>query len=153
MVLVMTLGLAACGKDEGAADGKVLKIGVIQLVKHDALDRAYQGFVDELEKQGYVDGENIEIDYQVASNEQANCLTIAESMVNDNKDLIFAIATPAAQAVASKTEDIPILVSAVTDPGGFGTDRVQRESGKKPFGDFGPDACSQADRAAQADSS
>ena len=40
MVLVMTLGLAACGKDEGAADGKVLKIGVIQLVKHDALDRA-----------------------------------------------------------------------------------------------------------------
>ena len=116
MVLVMTLGLAACGKDEGAADGKVLKIGVIQLVKHDALDRAYQGFVDELEKQGYVDGENIEIDYQVASNEQANCLTIAESMVNDNKDLIFAIATPAAQAVASKTEDIPILVSAVTDP-------------------------------------
>ena len=84
MVLVMALSLAACGKDEGAADGKVLKIGVIQLVKHDALDRAYQGFVDELEKQGYVDGENIEIDYQVASNEQANCLTIAESMVNDN---------------------------------------------------------------------
>lgn len=120
MILVMTMGLAACGSDKGGTDGEVLKIGVIQLVKHDALDRAYQGFVDELEKQGYVDGENIEIDYQVASNEQANCLTIAEAMVNDDKDLIFAIATPAAQAVASKTEDIPILVSAVTDPAASG---------------------------------
>ena len=134
MVLVMTLGLAACGKDEGAADGKVLKIGVIQLVKHDALDRAYQGFVDELEKQGYVDGENIEIDYQVASNEQANCLTIAESMVNDNKDLIFAIATPAAQAVASKTEDIPILVSAVTDPADSGLIESNENPGRNLSG-------------------
>ena len=134
MVLVMTLGLAACGKDEGTADGKVLKIGVIQLVKHDALDRAYQGFVDELEKQGYVDGENIEIDYQVASNEQANCLTIAESMVNDNKDLIFAIATPAAQAVASKTEDIPILVSAVTDPADSGLIESNENPGRNLSG-------------------
>ena len=56
MILVMTMGLAACGSDKGGTDGEVLKIGVIQLVKHDALDRAYQGFVDELEKQGYVDG-------------------------------------------------------------------------------------------------
>ena len=120
LVIVMVLGLAACGGDKDKKDEKVLKIGVIQLVKHDALDRAYEGFVDGLKEQGYIDGENIEIDYQVAAGEQANCLTIAESMVNDDKDLIFAIATPAAQAVASKTEDIPILVSAVTDPAGSG---------------------------------
>lgn len=123
--MILIFGLAACGGNEGSngngeSNGDVLKIGVIQLVKHDALDRAYQGFVDELANQGYVDGENIEIEYQVASNDQSNCLTIAESMVNDNKDLIFAIATPAAQAVASKTEDIPILVSAVTDPAASG---------------------------------
>lgn len=117
MVLVMVVGLCACG---GSKDDKVLKIGIIQLVKHDALDRTYQGFVDELEELGYVDGENIEIDYQVASGEQANCLSIAEGMVNDGKDLIFAIATPAAQAAASKTTEIPILVSAVTDPAGSG---------------------------------
>ena len=123
--MILIFGLAACGGNEGSngngeSNGDVLKIGVIQLVKHDTLDRAYQGFVDELANQGYVDGENIEIEYQVASNDQSNCLTIAESMVNDNKDLIFAIATPAAQAVASKTEDIPILVSAVTDPAASG---------------------------------
>ena len=59
---------------------------------------------------------NISIDYQNAQNEQANCVTIANKLVNDKDDLIFAIATPAAQAVANLTKDIPILVSAVTDP-------------------------------------
>lgn len=117
MIVMMTIGLCACG---GGADDEMLKIGVIQLVKHDALDKTYEGFVDGLEELGYVDGENIEIDYQNASGEQPNCLSIAESMVNDNKDLIFCIATPAAQAAASKTDTIPILVSAVTDPAGSG---------------------------------
>ena len=136
LALIMVLGLASCGGDdkgEGTSgEKKVLKIGVIQLVKHDALDRAYEGFVDELAELGYVDGENIEIDYQNASNEQANCLTIAESMVNDGKDLIFAIATPAAQAVASKTEDIPILISAVTDPAGSGLIESNDAPGRNP---------------------
>ena len=67
LVFVMVLGLAACGGDKDKKDEKVLKIGVIQLVKHDALDRAYEGFVDGLKEQGYIDGENIEIDYQVAA--------------------------------------------------------------------------------------
>lgn len=134
LVFVMVLGLAACGGDKDKKDEKVLKIGVIQLVKHDALDRAYEGFVDGLKEQGYIDGENIEIDYQVAAGEQANCLTIAESMVNDDKDLIFAIATPAAQAVASKTEDIPILVSAVTDPAGSGLIASNEEPGRNLSG-------------------
>ena len=126
MVLVMTLGLAACGKDEGTADGKVLKIGVIQLVKHDALDRAYQGFVDELEKQGYVDGENIEIDYQVASNEQANCLTIAESMVNDNNDLISRCSY-ACRSGRGKQDGRHTYPGICRNgfSGRFGTDRVQ----------------------------
>lgn len=132
MTFMMVIGLAACGDKAGSADK--LKIGIIQLVKHDALDRAYEGFVDGLEELGYVDGENIEIDYQIASNEQANCLTIAESMVNDNKDLIFAIATPAAQAAASKTDEIPILVSAVTDPAASGLVESNEEPGRNVSG-------------------
>ena len=125
MCIVMVFGLCACsgGEDE------VLKIGVIQLVKHDALDKTYEGFVDGLEDLGYVDGKNIEIEYQVASGEQANCLSIAEAMVNDGKDLIFCIATPAAQAAASKTDEIPILVSAVTDPAGSGLVASNEEPG------------------------
>ncbi len=127
MIVMMTIGLCACGG--GGSDDEMLKIGVIQLVKHDALDKAYEGFVDGLKELGYEDGVNIEIDYQNASNEQANCLSIAESMVNDNKDLIFCIATPAAQAAASKTDQIPILVSAVTDPAGSGLVASNEEPG------------------------
>ena len=93
-----------------------IKIGVIQLVEHPALDKSYQGFVDGLAAAGYKDGENITIDYQNAQGEQANCVTIANKFVNDRDDLIFAIATPAAQAVANLTKKIPILVTAVTDP-------------------------------------
>lgn len=96
-------------------DGKI-KIGVIQLVEHPALDKSYQGFVDGLAEAGYKNGENIVIDYQNAQGEQANCVTIANKFVNDKDNLIFAIATPAAQAVANLTKKIPILVTAVTDP-------------------------------------
>ena len=95
---------------------KKIKIGVIQLVEHPALDKNYQGFVDGLKDAGFIDGQNIEIDYENAQGEQANCVTIAQKLVNDQSDLIFAIATPAAQAVANMTSDIPILVSSVTDP-------------------------------------
>ncbi|MCI7813887.1 MAG: ABC transporter substrate-binding protein [Lachnospiraceae bacterium] len=95
---------------------EVYKIGVCQLVEHAALDAAYEGFVDGLAEAGYVDGENIEIDYQNAQGDQSNCATIASKLVNDQSDLILAIATPAAQACANATEEIPILVTAVTDP-------------------------------------
>lgn len=104
----------SAGADSSAA--KKIKVGVIQLIEHPALDQAYKGFVDGLAADGYVDGENITIDYQNAQGEQANCVTIANKLINDKDDLIFAIATPAAQAVANLTKEIPILISAVTDP-------------------------------------
>ncbi|MGP1458389.1 MAG: ABC transporter substrate binding protein [Treponema sp.] len=103
---------AGCQKK---SDGK-LKIGVIQLVEHPALDVSYKGFTDGLKEAGFIDGENITIDYHNAQGEQINCVTIAEKLVNDNDDLILAITTPAAQAVANLTNKIPILVTAVTDP-------------------------------------
>lgn len=95
---------------------EVYKIGICQLTEHVALDAAYEGFVDGLAEAGYVDGENIELDHQNAQGDQSNCPTIASKLVNDQSDLILAIATPAAQACANATEEIPILVTAVTDP-------------------------------------
>lgn len=109
--LVALAVLSGCSKNNGK-----VKIGVLQLVQHDALDANYQGFVDGLAKQGYVDGNNIVIDYQNASGDQSNCVTIAQKFVSDGVDLIFAIATPAAQAVANLTTTIPVVVSSVTDP-------------------------------------
>ena len=114
LALVLAGGaLAGCGK---SATDKIYKIGVLQLVEHQALDNAYEGFIDGLAEAGYKDGEKIRIDYQNAQGEQANCNTIATKFVNDKADLILAIATPAAQAAANATTEIPILVTAVTDP-------------------------------------
>lgn len=102
-------------KEDGDS-GKIFKIGICQLVQHDALDAAYKGFVDGLKEAGYEDGKNISIDYKNANGEQANCNTIATKFVNDKDDLILAIATSAAQACVNATTNIPILVTAVTDP-------------------------------------
>ena len=126
LIVAMTGSLfAGCSKKE-----KVIKIGVNQLVRHDALDASYQGFVDALKDEGYIDGENIKIDYQIAQNDQSTANTIATKLVNDGCDLILAIATPSAQAVANATKDIPVLVTAVTDPAGSGL----VESNEKPGG-------------------
>ena len=93
-------------------DGKKFKIGVLQLVQHAALDAANQGFIKALDDAGL----NYEVDQQNASGDQSTCATIASKLVNDGDDLILAIATPAAQAVAGATTEIPVLVTAVTDP-------------------------------------
>lgn len=98
-----------------AAGGDVIKIGAIQLAEHPALDASYQGFVEAMAERGYVDGENIVIDFNNAGGDISNCTTIAEKLVNNGSDLILAIATPAAQAVAAKTTTIPIVGTAVTD--------------------------------------
>lgn len=98
----------------------VKKIGIIQLVEHDSLDLAREGFIDGLAEAGYVDGQNIKIDYKNAQGDIPNCTTIAGQFANDNKDLVLAVATQAAQAMASKTKDTPILVTAVTDPADSG---------------------------------
>lgn len=117
-ILVSIMMVAACLMSVSAKPkkAKTIKIGVIQLVEHSALDANYKGFVDGLAEAGYVDGDNIKIDYQNAQGEQANCVTIAQKFVNGRSDLIFAIATPAAQAAANLTKKIPILISSVTDP-------------------------------------
>ncbi len=115
-ISIITAAVAALALLTGCNSKKVIKIGIVQLVEHPALDASYQGFVDGLKDAGYIDGENIKIDYQNAQGEQANCVTIAQKLVSDRDDLILAIATPAAQAVANLTTEIPVLVTAVTDP-------------------------------------
>ncbi|GLB25929.1 hypothetical protein LXJ15735_21700 [Lacrimispora xylanolytica] len=105
-----TEGAATTG--EKTADGKQYKIGVLQLVQHTALDAANKGFIKALDDAGL----NYVADQQNAAGDQSTCQTIASKLVNDGSDLILSIATPAAQAVAGTTTDIPVLVTAVTDP-------------------------------------
>lgn len=135
MAAALTMGLAACGSsastdtaastadtaassseaaaDTAAADGKVYNVGICQLVQHEALDAATQGFKDALtEKLG--EG-NVKFDEQNASGDSANCATIVNGFVSNNVDLILANATAPLQAAAQATADIPVLGTSVTD--------------------------------------
>ena len=113
---IAALALAGTATFAKPKKQKGIKIGAIQLVEHPALDASYKGFVDGLKAAGYEDGKNIKLMYENAQGEQSNCVTIADKFISQRCDIIFAIATPAAQAVANKTETTPILVTAVTDP-------------------------------------
>lgn len=134
------LMLAACGSgaketsnnssDSGKNEPKTIKIGIIQLVEHPSLDGAREGFIAALKDAGYEKGKNLEIDYQNAQGDVNNNMSIAQNFVSDDKDLILAIATSSAQAVAQATKDIPILFTAITDP--LGASLV--ESLEKPGG-------------------
>ena len=108
----MAAVMAGCGN---TASENQKKIGIIQLVEHPSLDAANKGFIDGLASKGYKDGENIKIDYQNAQADQSNLNSIAQRFVSDKKDLMLAIATPAAQTLANATHDIPILGTAITD--------------------------------------
>lgn len=94
---------------------KKLSVGIIQYVDHIALNSAREGFITALKDKGYVDGENITIDLQNAQGDQSNLSTISDRFVGNKVDLVLAIATPAAQSIAGKTTEIPILATAITD--------------------------------------
>ncbi|AFM00627.1 MULTISPECIES: ABC transporter substrate-binding protein [Desulfitobacterium] len=126
--LVLALGLAGCGSTapstketpQGAAQGsseeKQVKIGIIQIVEHPALDAAREGFLETFKANGYEEGKNLTIDNKNAQNDQSLLNSIAQKFATSDLDLILAIATPSAQAMASATDEIPILITAVTDP-------------------------------------
>lgn len=93
----------------------VFRIGISQFITHQSLDATREGFVDELAKQGYIEGKNIEIDLQNAQGEQRNLKTISQQLA-ESSDVVLAIATPSAQSLANMTQTTPVIFSAVTDP-------------------------------------
>ncbi|HFU1090717.1 TPA: ABC transporter substrate binding protein [Streptococcus suis] len=124
------LALAACssGSEEKSTEGAV-KVGVLQYMEHESLTAAREGFVAELADNGYKEGDKLVLDYQNAQGDQANLQTISEQLIDGN-DLVLAIATPAAQSLATVSTETPILFTAVTDP--ISADLV--ESLEKPGG-------------------
>lgn len=124
MILALTTlcAFTSCGNtaDKTIAEkveaGETLKIGVIQYMSHPSLDNCYKGIKAALDESGIA----MEIDYQVGSSNSAeqDCSNYAQSMANAGYDLIFAIATPAAQSAYAATADtdIPVIFCAVSDP-------------------------------------
>lgn len=121
--IAAAMGLAACGGSsssssenagtsaETSASDRTYKIGIIQLTQHAALDNAHDGFIAALDAAGLT----YELDDQNANNEQSTCTTAVNQFIGEGVDLIYCVATPAAQAALAATEEIPIVGSAITD--------------------------------------
>ncbi len=110
LTLVLLVGLVGC-----SGNSKKKSIGIIQYMEHAALDASREGFIKALKDNGYVEGENLKIDVQNAQGDQSNLSTISDRFVSNKVNLVLAIATPAAQSIAGKTTNIPILATAITD--------------------------------------
>ena len=119
----MVVGLAGCGNSattNGGSDstadksGKTYTIGICQLVQHEALDAATDGFKKALKDKL---GDKVKFDEQNAAGDAPTCSTICTSFVTNNYDLILGNATAALQAAVSATDSIPVLGTSVTDYG------------------------------------
>lgn len=98
------------------AEEKVYNVAMTAIVEHPALDTIRQGIVEELAREGFVEGKNIKIDFQSAQGSTATAAQIARKFVGNKVDLIIPITTPSAQPIAAATRNIPIVFSGVTDP-------------------------------------
>ncbi|MBS3991281.1 MAG: ABC transporter substrate-binding protein [Erysipelothrix sp.] len=112
--------LSACVSTSTPNEDEVFTIGVIQFVTHPALDATLEGLIDHLTSENLISRFNIIV--QNAQGDPAVAATIAQQFVSDGVDLIYAIATPAAQAAFNATTDtnIPVVINAVTSPVGAG---------------------------------
>ena len=115
-------------------DSDVKTIGVLQYMEHGALDAAYEGFIAGLAEEGYIEGENIKIDLKNAQGDLTTAQTIANQYVSDGVDMMFAIATQAVQSAYNATKEIPILMTAVTDPVEAGVVKDWNQSGTNVTG-------------------
>lgn len=106
---------AASSEDSAAADGETYTVGICQLVQHDALDAATQGFMDAITDALGEDA--VTFDLQNAQGDSNTCSTIINSFVSNDVDLILANATAALQAAQAGTNEIPILGTSVTEYG------------------------------------
>ncbi|MFF2484062.1 ABC transporter substrate-binding protein [Paenibacillus sp. NPDC058071] len=139
LALVLVLIISACGSkpanngNEGNAqsgasnssteapkDSKKYKIAISQIVEHPSLDATREGFLAALKDAGFVEGENLTVNFNTAQGDQSNNLSIATKVSGDKVDLALGIATPSAQALVQAYDKAgnksPLLFAAVTDP-------------------------------------
>ncbi len=124
LTAAMTTAMAAgCSGTSGSSDSSgsgedSYTIGISQFAEHGSLDNCREGFLQGLENEGIVEGENLTVEYQNAAADMGTASQISDAFVSDKVDLICAIATPTAQSAynAAMDSDIPVVYTAVTDP-------------------------------------
>jgi putative ABC transport system substrate-binding protein len=116
-LLLITIALFNVTCD-GSSSTNGYKIGVTQIRSHSALDEVREGFVLQMEIEGFTEGSNIKYLYHNAEGDMSKATSGAEWFIDKNVDLIFAISTPSAQVCVKETRNktIPVIFAAVTDP-------------------------------------
>ncbi|MBP1045912.1 ABC transporter substrate-binding protein [Enterococcus sp. BWM-S5] len=109
-------------------------VGVLQFVSHPALDEIYRGIKDGLKESGYEDGKNLKIAFQNGQADQSKLATMSQQLIDKKSDVLIGIATPAAQALANSTSDIPIVLGAITDPVSAGLVETNEKPGRNITG-------------------
>jgi putative ABC transport system substrate-binding protein len=79
-----------------------------------------QAFRTRLSQLGWVDGDNVRIDYRWAAAHADRFVTAAQELVALKPNVVVASTTPSLQAFRRQTQTIPIVFTAVTDPLGQG---------------------------------
>lgn len=120
LALALLIALSACG---GKTDAEY-RIGVVMMIENGAFTDMYDGLVDGLADAGYVDGENLAIDYQNAQGDATNLATICQGMADSGYDLVVTIATPATQAFVGLESETPCVFCAVGAPVAAGVMRA-----------------------------
>ena len=119
MTMAMTAGCAgSSGSSDSGSGEESYTIGISQFAEHGSLDNCREGFLQGLEEEGIVEGENLTVDYKNAAADMGTASQISDTFVSDKVDMICAIATPTAQSAynAAMDTDIPVIYTAVTDP-------------------------------------
>lgn len=124
--LAAALLMAGCGTSAeptattpaatGTEEKPSVSVGAVTIVSHPSLDAVYEGIKEGLADAGYVDGENLTLEFQNPQGDQATLTNIANTYAASDHDIFVALATPPAQALAQVIQDRPIVFASVTDP-------------------------------------
>jgi putative ABC transport system substrate-binding protein len=131
LYILLSIAIIAISVSSFAEDKKMVRIGVTQIVSHQALDADQKGFEDALSGSGFKEGVNVIYDRQNAQGDMVKANAIAQKFNDEKVDLIHSIATPTTQAVVKVTKNIPVVFSSITDPIDAGIVPKDSAPGKK----------------------
>lgn len=115
-LLVLTIVVSLSINIQVVSAKEEIKVAIIQLVSHPSLDQIVLGIKEGLAEGGYQEGDNLSVDFHNAEGDMNLLGSIADTVIHNQPDLIFAVTTPVAQAMADATTDIPIILAGITDP-------------------------------------
>lgn len=139
-LIVIIAGAFVFGQNKhtSTAKTKTVTVGILQTMKHPALDQINKGVIKGLAEGGYKVGKNLKIKQENAEADQSNLKSMSEKFISDNDDLTVGIATPAAMSLASAANGkTPVILAGITDPAGSGIIKSEKKPGANITGTSG----------------